>query len=255
MCGLGQTAANPVLSTLRYFRDEYRQHIKQKKCPALVCKEIVSSPCQYVCPIDQEASTYIALIAQGNYEEAFRIIMKDNPLPSVCARVCHHPCETVLPGRRIRRADLHPGPQALRHGLGGQERHHATSREPVEQNREKIAIIGAGPAGLTAGYFLARKGFRPTIFEALPVAGGMLAVGIPDHRLPQAGRPARRSSGSRPPASRSGPAWSWAGTSPSTGCSSHGYKAVFCATGAGQVPDRWAFPAKTPKAFSIPWST
>ena len=95
LCGLGQTAPNPVLTTLRYFRDEYEAHIKHKKCPALVCKEIVSSPCHYICPIDQEASTYIALIAQGRYKDAFDIIMKDNPLPSVCGRVCHHPCEKV----------------------------------------------------------------------------------------------------------------------------------------------------------------
>jgi NADH-quinone oxidoreductase subunit F len=95
LCGLGQTAANPVLSTLRYFKEEYESHIEQKKCPALVCKEIVSSPCQYICPIDQEASVYIALIALGKFEEALKIIRKDNPLPSVCGRVCHHPCETV----------------------------------------------------------------------------------------------------------------------------------------------------------------
>jgi len=72
LCGLGQTAANPVLSTLRYFRHEYESHIFSKKCPALVCKEIISAPCQYVCPIDQEASVYIALIAQGKFEEAFK---------------------------------------------------------------------------------------------------------------------------------------------------------------------------------------
>jgi len=184
LCGLGQTAANPVLSTLRYFRNEYEQHIKQKRCPALVCKELISSPCQYICPIDQEASTYIALIAEGKYEDAFRIIMKDNPLPSVCARVCHHPCEKVC------RAGEAGEPISIR-GLKRFITDWADKKgicyvpEPVAQNRERIAIVGAGPAGLTAGYYLARKGFRPTIFEALPVAGGMLAVGIPDHRLPK----------------------------------------------------------------------
>jgi len=184
LCGLGQTAANPVLSTLRYFRNEYEQHIQHKRCPALVCKELVSSPCQYICPIDQEASTYIALIAAGKYEEAFRIIMKDNPLPSVCARVCHHPCEKVC------RAGEAGEPISIR-GLKRFITDWANKNgicyvpEPFVQNRERIAIVGAGPAGLTAGYYLARKGFRPTIFEALPVAGGMLAVGIPDHRLPK----------------------------------------------------------------------
>jgi len=183
MCALGQTAANPVLSTLRYFKDEYRQHIRRKKCPAQVCKEIVSSPCHYVCPIGQEASTYIALIASGKYEEAYKVIMKDNPLPSVCARVCHHPCELACRAGEtgepisIRSLKRFVTDWADRNGI-------RYVPKKVEQSREKIAIIGAGPAGLTAGYFLAQKGFRPTIFEALSVPGGMLAVGIPDHRLP-----------------------------------------------------------------------
>jgi len=183
MCGLGQTAANPVLSTLRYFKDEYRQHIRRKKCPAQGCKEIVSSPCQYVCPIGQEASTYIALIASGKYEEAFKVIMKDNPLPSVCARVCHHPCELACRAGEsgepisIRSLKRFVTDWAVKNGI-------RYVPKKADQNREKIAIIGAGPAGLTAGYFLAQQGFRPTVFEALAVPGGMLAVGIPDHRLP-----------------------------------------------------------------------
>ena len=184
LCALGQTAANPVLSTLRHFREEYETHIKAKKCPAMVCKEIVSSPCMYTCPIDQEASTYIALVAQRKFEEAFQVIMKDNPLPSVCGRVCHHPCEKVC------RAGEMGDPISIR----GLKRfvvdwaHKNGVRyvpEPVKQDKERIAIVGAGPAGLTAAYGLARKGFRPTVFEALPVPGGMLAVGIPGHRLPQ----------------------------------------------------------------------
>jgi NADH-quinone oxidoreductase subunit F len=184
LCGLGQTAANPVLSTLRYFRGEYEDHIKHKKCPALVCKEIVSSPCHYICPISQEASTYIALIAQGKYKDAFNIIMKDNPLPSVCGRVCNHPCEKVC------RAGEEGDPISIR-GLkrfvmdwaGKKGIRYAVKRGTMD--REKVAIIGSGPAGLTAGYYLALKGFRPTIFEALPVAGGMLGAAIPEHRLPK----------------------------------------------------------------------
>jgi len=165
LCGLGQTAANPVLSTLRYFKKEYESHISKKKCPALVCKEIVSAPCQYICPIDQEASVYIALIAQGKFEEALKIIFKDNPLPSVCGRVCHHPCETVC------RAGEIGEPIAIRD----------LKRFVTDWARN----IGAGPAGLTAGYNLCLKGYQTTIFESLPVPGGMLAIGIPDHRLPK----------------------------------------------------------------------
>ena len=94
LCGLGQTAPNPVLTTLRYFRDEYVAHVERKRCPAVVCKELISSACQHCCPIHTEAPVYIGLIAQRRFREAFEAIVADNPLPSVCARVCHHPCES-----------------------------------------------------------------------------------------------------------------------------------------------------------------
>ena len=184
LCGLGQTAANPVLSTLRYFRSEYEKHVVEKRCPAMVCKEIVSSPCHYICPISQEASTYIALIAQKRFEEAYHIIRKDNPLPSVCGRVCSRACETVC------RAGEIGEPIAIR-ALKRFVMDWAKAKgldKPVKFpviKAEKVAIIGAGPAGLTAGYFLARKGYPVRIFEALPVPGGMLAVTIPGHRLPK----------------------------------------------------------------------
>ena len=158
LCGLGQTAANPVLSTLRYFRAEYEKHVLEKRCPAMVCKEIVSSPCQYICPIDQEASTYIALIAQKKYEEAFRVIRKDNPLPSVCGRVCSRACESVCRAgeigepiaiRALKRFVLD---WARAKGLD------APAKFPVTRT-DKIAIVGAGPAGLAAGYELVKKGY------------------------------------------------------------------------------------------------
>ena len=232
MCGLGQTAANPVLSTLGYFKNEYEQHILHKKCDALVCKEIVSSPCQYVCPIGQEASTYIAHVAEGRYEEAFKIIRNENPLPSVCARVCHHPCEKACRAGdmgepiSIRSLKRFVTDWADKNGI-------RFTPPKVEQNRERVAIIGAGPAGLTAGYYLALKGFKPTIFEALPVAGGMLAVGIPDHRLPKG------------VIQKEIEVIQQAGVEIKTGTVlgkditleglfQEGYKAVFCATGAGK---------------------
>lgn len=184
MCGLGQTASNPVLSTLRYFKEEYAQHIKYKKCPALVCKEIVSSPCQYICPINQEASVYIALIAKGKFKEAYDIIRKDNPLASVCGRVCHHPCEPAC------RAGEMGEPIAIRSLKRfitdwAQDKGYRLVQAKKIPKKEKVAIIGSGPAGLTAGYYLNQKGYEVTIFESLPVPGGMLAIAIPDHRLPK----------------------------------------------------------------------
>ncbi|MFQ5721010.1 MAG: NADH-ubiquinone oxidoreductase-F iron-sulfur binding region domain-containing protein, partial [Candidatus Aminicenantales bacterium] len=88
LCGLGNTAPNPVLTTLRYFRDEYEAHIKYKRCPAAECKEMVPSPCHYACPIETDAASYVALIAHGKFKEALEVNRSANPLPSVCGRVC-----------------------------------------------------------------------------------------------------------------------------------------------------------------------
>jgi NADH-quinone oxidoreductase subunit F len=184
LCGLGQTTPNPVLTTLKYFKQEYEAHILQKKCPALVCQEIVSSPCQYICPISQEASVYIALIAQRRLEEAYEVIAKDNPLPSICGRVCHHPCEKVC---RAGEAGDPIAIRALKRFVTDWAREKGLKPrfESGPKRQEKVAIIGAGPAGLTAAYYLSLKGYETTIFESLPVPGGWLAKGIPDHRLPK----------------------------------------------------------------------
>jgi len=185
LCALGQTAANPVLSTLNYFRKEYEEHITQKKCQALVCKEIISSPCQYECPIDQQASVYIALIAQRKFEDAYNIIQKDNPFPSVCGRVCHHPCEKVCRAVEMGEAI---SIRSLKRFISdwAVENNHKSRSLPLKQKKnKKVAIVGSGPGGLSAGYYLGQKGYDITIFESLPVPGGMLAVGIPEHRLPK----------------------------------------------------------------------
>ncbi|MCG2827373.1 MAG: FAD-dependent oxidoreductase, partial [Thermoplasmatales archaeon] len=184
MCGLGQTAPNPLLSTIRYFKDEYEQHIKYKKCSAAVCKEIISSPCQHVCPINTETPVYISLIAKGRFKEAFDIIRKDNPLPSVCSRVCHHPCEFKCESGKfgdpisIRGLKRFVTDYAMKPGL-------KTKTKKQKKKKEKVAVIGSGPAGLTASYYLAEKGYNVTVFESLPVAGGALSVYIPEYRLPK----------------------------------------------------------------------
>jgi NADH-quinone oxidoreductase subunit F len=185
LCGLGQTAANPVLSTLKYFREEYEDHIKYKRCPAFVCKEIVSSPCQHICPIDQEASVYIAHIAQGKFNEAMDIITKDNPFPSVCGRVCHHPCETVCRASEMEDSIAIRSLKRFVTDWAIETAYQSPNGYTPLSKDNKIAIIGAGPAGLTAGYHLRKKGYPVTIFESLPVLGGMLRTGIPEHRLPK----------------------------------------------------------------------
>ncbi len=188
LCGLGKTAPNPILTTIKYFREEYEAHVKYKRCPAGVCKEIISSPCHHTCPIDQEASTYIALIARGRYEEAFEVILKDNPLPSVVARVCHHPCESKCQAGKwaepisIRGLKRFVTDYAIENNLYPVEKN---SRQKALSDAGNIAIIGAGPAGLTAGYYLARKGYNVTVFEGSEVPGGALVLCIPEYRLPR----------------------------------------------------------------------
>jgi NADH-quinone oxidoreductase subunit F len=184
MCGLGQTLPNPVLSTLKYFRDEYLQHTKYKRCPALVCKGIISSACQHTCPISQDAPAYIGLLAQGKFEEAVKIVLKENPLPLICGRVCDAPCE----GKCVAGEWDDPiAIRSLKRFLADYQMEHniELEQEKKEQKEEQIAIVGSGPGGLTCAHYLALEGYKVTVFESQAVAGGMLALGIPEFRLPK----------------------------------------------------------------------
>jgi NADH-quinone oxidoreductase subunit F len=184
LCGLGKTAPNPFLTTYRYFKNEYINHIKYKRCDAGVCTHLVSAPCHHICPIETEASSYIALVAQGKYQEAYDVNVWANPLPSVCARVCHHPCETTCKagqfGDPIAVRDLKRFVTDKIHAEGI-----STKVTPPKEKLEKVAIVGSGPAGLMAGWELGKQGYQVTIFEAEAVPGGMLSWGIPEYRLPK----------------------------------------------------------------------
>jgi len=183
LCGLGQTAPNPVISTLRYFREEYIEHIQEKRCRAGVCNELVWAPCTNACPASVNVPAYMSLVADGQFEEALRVHMLANPFPSVCGRVCPQWCI-----KKCRRADLE-GPLAVRlvKRFMGDQRQDYTDLYPAKDapNGKKVAIIGSGPAGLTAAYYLALRGYEPTVFERQSEAGGMLRYAIPDYRLPR----------------------------------------------------------------------
>jgi NADH-quinone oxidoreductase subunit F len=182
MCGLGQTAPNPVLSTLRYFPDEYQRHIVEKRCDAFVCKELVGAPCHSACPLGTEAWRYIAHLARGEYEEAYRVIRETNPFPSVCARVCDHQCE-----ERCRLGTTGNRPVAIR----ALKRFITDNVDPsiyqpvraAETDATPVAVIGSGPAGLAAAHYLSLGGHKVTVFEADDKPGGMLVSGIPAYRL------------------------------------------------------------------------
>ncbi|MEM4204531.1 MAG: FAD-dependent oxidoreductase [Candidatus Methanomethylicaceae archaeon] len=184
LCGLGQTAANPVLTTLRYFRNEYEAHIIDKKCSAAICQALFRAPCQHTCPLEIDIPGYVALIKNGDFEKAYKLIAQRAPLPYVCGSVCHAPCES-----KCRRGQI-DDPIAIRElkrfAVDWAHKNNVVYAPPVKnKNGVKVAIVGSGPAGLTAAHDLAREGYEVTIFEALPVAGGMLAVGIPNYRLPK----------------------------------------------------------------------
>ena len=184
MCGLGQSAPNPVLSTIRYFRDEYEAHIRRKKCPASSCAALFSSPCQNSCPAGVDVPRYVALIKQRKFDEAVDLIRATNPFPAICGRVCDHPCES-----KCRRGTFDE-PVAIkslkRFAADWEIKHdHQYKAEFAPPSGKCVAIVGAGPAGLSAAYYLALFGHKVTVFEALPVAGGMLTVGIPEYRLPR----------------------------------------------------------------------
>ena len=184
LCGLGQTAPNPVLSTLRHFREEYEAHIIDKKCPAAVCAGLFRAPCQHTCPVGLDVPGYVAFIKEGRFEEAYRLIRQRNPFPSVCGRVCHHPCESKC---RRGQTDEPVAIRQLKRFAADWAFEHGVEYVPPanDKKQEKVAVIGAGPAGLSAAHDLVLEGYQVTVFEALPVAGGMLAVGIPEYRLPK----------------------------------------------------------------------
>ena len=184
LCGLGQTAPNPVLSTIRHFGHEYVEHIRDKRCRAGVCPSLVHAPCASACPANVDIPGYVSLVAEKRYAEALRLHRERNPLAAVCSRVCFHTCED-----KCRRSTL-DSPVSIR----GIKRFMADQevtiqlpevRENEQNAKRKIAIVGAGPAGLSCAYFLARLGYRPTVFEAEPRPGGMLVQAIPAYRLPR----------------------------------------------------------------------
>jgi len=183
LCGLGQTAPNPVLASIRYFREEYEEHIKKHYCRAGVCKALVKSPCQNACPARIDVPRYIRLIDEGKLGEAVAVIREKVPFPAVLGCVCLHFCEA-----KCRRGEIDE-PLAIRvlkrfaaeHDTGLWKQ----NSKVLPSSGKKVAVVGSGPAGLTTAYYLAKLGHKITVFEALPVTGGMMRLGIPEYRLPR----------------------------------------------------------------------
>jgi NADH-quinone oxidoreductase subunit F len=184
LCGLGQTAPKPVLSTLKYFLKEYEDHILEKRCEGAACDSMVISACQHACPAGIDVPNYVAAIGAGKYEKAVDIIRERNPFPAVCGRICIHPCEF-----KCRRGELDE-PVAIRSlkrfAADWYFEHIGTAKKPFPVTKEEmVAVVGAGPSGLTCAYFLKKMGYKVIVFEAKPIAGGMLGITVPEFRLPR----------------------------------------------------------------------
>jgi NADH-quinone oxidoreductase subunit F len=184
LCGLGGTAANPVLSTIRYFREEYDEHIREHRCRAGACADLYSARCSNACPANVQVPGYVSLIGEGRLDEALRLHREHNPLASICGRVCFHPCESKCVRATL---DQPVSIRGLKRFMTEQETRIQVPavRANAENATRKVAVIGAGPGGLTCAYFLARLGYRPVIFEKEADPGGMLVQAIPAYRLPR----------------------------------------------------------------------
>ena len=184
LCGLGQTAPKPALSTLKYFLKEYEDHILEHRCAGATCDSMVISACQHSCPAGIDVPNYVAAIASEKYEKAVEIIRERNPFPAVCGRICIHPCEF-----KCRRGELDESVairSLKRYAADWYFDHTDKAKEPFPVTKDqKVAVVGAGPAGLTCAYFIAEMGYGVTVFESQSVAGGMLGIAIPEFRLPR----------------------------------------------------------------------
>ncbi len=176
--------AQALLDKFRSNQEAFQNHIDSQICPTGSCLELTPAPCQMACPAGIDIPSYLMLTGQGRYKEAVELIRKDNPFPWVCGLVCTHPCEFMCVRGRMDSpiAIMDVKGVAAEQAMSG---HTYVNPEKMPDNGRKVCIIGAGPGGLTAAYYLALRGYRVTVLEALPVAGGMLMVGIPRYRLPR----------------------------------------------------------------------
>jgi NADH-quinone oxidoreductase subunit F len=190
LCGLGQTAPNPALTTLRYFRHEYEEHIRERRCRAGVCQALMLAPCENSCPLHMNIPGYLELLKENRLDDAFELVLLDNPLPATTGRVCQYPCE-----QRCRRATLDEAVnmREVHRYIADARLGRTPAAKIVRRLKQRklsvtgkhVAIAGAGPAGLTAAFYLALLGHKVTVFESAARPGGMLRYALPQYRLPK----------------------------------------------------------------------
>lgn len=177
-CAIGYEAANMVYKGVIGFRDDYLEHIMYNRCLMSLKLPV---PCVSLCPARVDIPGYIALVREERYADAVRLIRKDNPLPTTCGFICEHPCEAKCRRNMIDDSVNIRGLKRVAADFAGK-----VPPPPCgEETGKKVAIVGGGPGGLSAAYYLRLMGHDVTIYEMLPKLGGMLRYGIPNYRLPK----------------------------------------------------------------------
>lgn len=177
-CAIGYEAANMVYKGAIGFKDDYVEHIMYHRCLSTLKQPV---PCVSRCPARVDIPGYIALVREGRYEDAIRLIRKDNPFPTTCGFICEHPCEALCRRNMIDDAVNIRGLKRMAADAAG----YVAPPECAESTGKNIAVVGGGPGGLSAAYFLQLMGHQVTVYEMLPKLGGMLRYGIPNYRLPK----------------------------------------------------------------------
>ena len=177
-CAIGRDAARLVLDGVQGFRDDYEEHILRHRCLGGMREPV---PCVALCPAGVDIPGYLVLIKYGRYADAVRLIRKDNPFPSACAYICEHPCEARCRRNMIDDAVNIRGLKRYAVDNAG----YVPQPDCAEPSGKKVAVIGGGPSGLSAAYYLALMGHKVTVYEKRAKLGGMLRYGIPNYRFPR----------------------------------------------------------------------
>lgn len=190
LCGLGQTAPNPVLTSMRHFRHEFEDHIMERRCQAGVCQELALSPCENSCPLHMNIPRFLQLYKEDRLEDAFLSVILDNPLPGSTGRVCQHPCDDRCRRQTLDQSvNMREVHRLIADSVMLSDGYETAASRLIDRKHpatgRKVAIAGAGPAGLTAAFYLALLGHDVTVFDGMPQAGGMLRFALPEYRLPK----------------------------------------------------------------------
>ena len=177
-CAIGYEAANMVYKGLIGYRDDYEEHIRNGRCTCTYSQPV---PCVSLCPAHVDIPGYVALVREGRYADAIRLIRKDNPFPTTCGFICEHPCEARCRRNMVDDAINIRGLKRVAADFAGEVDPPACA----PSTGKKIAVLGGGPGGLSAAYYLQLMGHQATVYEMLPKLGGMLRYGIPNYRLPK----------------------------------------------------------------------